>query len=244
MRSVYVQGPTLDCAGRGVRRHLAASPPQPRPCPWPAARSAPGLVGARGWGEAGASPRLQSVPLSKKGVRGRRKALEQGPRSRTAMLEGRSWGREGHGAGGTGWSGWLEGQPSLGPVPELGSKEGGCPRTEVATIWLQRRLPIKTGNGQNGRRGRPARGPALGVDPGRADASGGPLVPSDGFLTTPLGLGEQTWILRLRWVFYFIILYKNKLSFRNFLLLSLSLSLSLARFFLSFQLFIEVGCNL
>lgn len=166
------RAPRWTARARGVRRHLASSPPQPRPCPWPAARSAPGLMGARGWGEAGASPRLQSVPLSKKGVRGRRKALEQGPRSRTAKLEGRSWGWEGHGAGGTGWSGWLEGQPSLGPVPELGSKGGGCPRTEVATVWLQRHLPTQAGAGRAGGeadrpRPCPRRGPRAGRHLGR-----------------------------------------------------------------------------
>uniref|UniRef100_A0A673UMI6 E3 SUMO-protein ligase PIAS4 n=1 Tax=Suricata suricatta TaxID=37032 RepID=A0A673UMI6_SURSU len=49
--------------------------------------------------------------------------------------------------------------------------------------------------------------------------------PRPAFLTPP-HLGEQKWILRLRWVFFFIILYKNKLTFRNFFLLSLSLALS------------------
>ena len=65
----------------------------------------------------------------------------------------------------------------------------------------------------------------------------------DPFLTSGNRSGFHIW----RWGF-FIILYKNKSAFRNFFLLSRSL-LSLSRslsfiFFLSFQLFIEVGYNL
>lgn len=63
-------------------------------------------------------------------------------------------------------------------------------------------------------------------------------------LPDPPHLGEQKWILRLWWVFFFIILYKNKSTFRNLFLLSLALALSRSIFFLSFRLFIEVGCNL
>lgn len=59
----------------------------------------------------------------------------------------------------------------------------------------------------------------------------------------PFSPGAQNWILHLWWVFFFIILYKNKSAFRNLFALSLTRSLFLF-FFLSFQLFIEVGCNL
>lgn len=117
---------------------------------------------------------------------------------------------------------------------------------------VMRHLQIRTKKGQKGAgvggHGRKTESP-------RSCLQGGPPWQSTktasedlarAFLTPP-HLGEQKWILRLWWVFFFIILYKNKLTFRNFFLLSRSLALARSLyfylFFLSFRLFIEVGCN-
>ena len=75
-QSVYLQGPTLGLHMRqGVRgwgKGALASGNRVSPALapvrglWLGQHRAFGGVGARGWGEAGASPQLQSVPLSKK----------------------------------------------------------------------------------------------------------------------------------------------------------------------------------
>lgn len=115
LRSVYVQGPTLDCVGRGSggTRH------RPLPSPGPVRGLRLGQHRAS-WepeveGRQVPSPGLQSVPLSKKGAWGRRKALEQGPRGRTALLEDRSWGAgRTQGWGLVGLAGW-KASPLSGP---------------------------------------------------------------------------------------------------------------------------------
>lgn len=54
---------------------------------------------------------------------------------------------------------------------------------------------------------------------------------------TPFSPGAQNWILHLWWVFFFIILYKNKSAFRNLFALSLTRSLSFYFIFFVFSTF-------
>lgn len=80
----------------------------------------------------------------------------------------------------------------------------------MATVWLQRRLPLQTRHGQSGRQADPTgpgpRGLPSAWTPVVGRHLGGSLVPSDGFLTTPLSLGEQTWILfAVGFLFYYFV---------------------------------------
>lgn len=124
------------------------------------------------------SPGLQSVPLSKKGCRGRRKALGQGPRSRTALWQ--VWSRA---AGGTqGWglvglAGWKA--SPLGPVPELGKRKVGA----QGQRWPHMAADVSQSRPEMGRAGsrQSPQGPGRGLPsvwtPQWADTSGvsGPL---------------------------------------------------------------------
>lgn len=164
-------------------------------------------------------------------------------------------GEEGGWGGGLGCSGWSEGQPSLGPIPELGTPGRTVPADTGRPSygwWVTRHLQIRTKKGQKGGggHGRNTKTPRSCLQHRPRGEARTASAPARAFLTPP-HLGEQKWILHLWWVFFFIILYKNKWTFRNFLFaLSLSLARSLSLcflfiyFFLSFRLFIEVGCDL
>lgn len=112
----YVQGPALDFVGQ---REWEGTWRRPLPNPGPVRGLRLGQHRAS-WepeveGRQVPSPGLQSVPLSKKGAWGRRKALEQGPRGRTALLEDRSWGAgRTRGWGLVGLAGW-KASPLSGP---------------------------------------------------------------------------------------------------------------------------------
>lgn len=141
-----------------------------------------------------------------------------------------------------GWSGWVGGQSRLGPIPELGGEEVGAMR---GGLWGGHR-PKRGAGAEGGADMAPTWGTPEVLPLARAPVAEGtlrtPLVPLMASGPPPLALGNRREFCILWWVFFIIILYKNKLTFRNSLLLSLSLALSL--FFLSFQLFIEVGYNL
>lgn len=148
-QGIYIQGPILGIAyARGSRGEGAlasgnmVSPALARP--WPVARSTPGLWGSRGGGGCCQPPDDSQCLYVKRGVPGGCKALEVGPPvthhdgDGISKMAAPQWPQEGRpcwragspdmGEGrGTAWgglhcSGWLEGQPSLGPIPELGSQ--------------------------------------------------------------------------------------------------------------------------